>query len=166
MEASLNLRSHFLSRSAQLITPLARYLNTLIPSPTEVKHARKVFETSSSSRTTTTTTTTTPPQTNFGLRLKPFNPTNFFASLKTHGSILPFKSTRKKTEFYERCVCFLFPSSPDLLVIKKSFFCFFLFFLFFCFFLFFFVFFCFFFFFFFFMGMCYVLLCAKLVVKY
>lgn len=101
MEASLNLRSHFLSRSAQLITPLARYLNTLIPSPTEVKNARKASEFPSS----------TPPSTAqkyLGLRLKPFNPTNFFASLKTHGSILPFKSTRKKTEFYERCVFFFF----------------------------------------------------------
>ena len=103
MEASLNLRRHFLSRSAQLITPLARYLNTLIPSPTEVKqHARKTSGFPSSS-----TTTPSIAQKNFGLRLKPFNRTNFFASLKTHGSILPFKSTRKKTEFYERCV-FLF----------------------------------------------------------
>ena len=106
MEASLNLRRHFLSRSAQLITPLARYLNTLIPSPSEVKqHARSVSEISSSSSSSTTPTTTpSKAQKNFGLRLKPFNPTNFFASLKTHGSILPFKSTRKKTEFYERYV--------------------------------------------------------------
>ena len=100
MEASLNLRRHFLSRSAQLITPLARYLNTLIPSPTEVKHARKASE--------FTPTTPSTSQKNLGLRLKPFNPTNFFASLKTHGSILPFKSTSKKTEFYERCVILFF----------------------------------------------------------
>jgi hypothetical protein len=105
MEASLNLRRHFLSRSAQLITPLARYLNTLIPSPTEVKqHARKISQFSSSSSTTTPSTA----QKNLELRLKPFNPTNFFASLKTHGSILPFKSTRKKNEFYERYVSFFF----------------------------------------------------------
>ena len=104
MEASLNLRRHFLSRSAQLITPLARYLNTLIPSPTEVKqHARKTSGFPSSSTTTPSTA-----QKNFGLRLKPFNRTNFFASLKTHGSILPFKSTRKKTEFYERCVFLIY----------------------------------------------------------
>ena len=107
MEASLNLRRHFLSRSAQLITPLARYLNTLIPSPAEVKqHARNASELSLSSSTTTSSSTTRPStsQRNLGLRLKPFNHTNFFASLKTHGCILPFKSTRKKTEFYERCV--------------------------------------------------------------
>lgn len=109
MEASLNLRRHFLSRSTQLITPLARYLNTLIPSPTEVKHARKT-----SGFPSTPSTPSTAKQ-NHGLRLKPFNPTNFFASLKTHGSILPFKSTSKKTEFYERCVFF---SQPDLLVTR------------------------------------------------
>ena len=106
MEASLNLRRHFLSRSAQLITPLARYLNTLIPSPSEVKHARKASEFPST--TTTTPTSSSTAQKNLGLRLKPFNPANFFASLKTHGSILPFKSTRKKIEFYERCVLFFF----------------------------------------------------------
>lgn len=99
MEASLNLRRHFLSRSTQLITPLARYLNTLIPSPTEVKRARKVSEFPPTPSTPSTAS-------NHGLRLKPFNPTNFFASLKAHGSILPFKSTSKRTEFYERCVFF------------------------------------------------------------
>ncbi|KAH9481785.1 Protein DENND6B [Psilocybe cubensis] len=36
IEASLMLRKHFCTRSMQLITPLARYLNTLIPSPDEV----------------------------------------------------------------------------------------------------------------------------------
>lgn len=35
-EVSLALRKHFCTRSTQLITPLARYLNTLIPSPEEV----------------------------------------------------------------------------------------------------------------------------------
>ncbi|KIJ96492.1 hypothetical protein K443DRAFT_282958 [Laccaria amethystina LaAM-08-1] len=79
--ASLALRRHFCSRTTQLITPLARYLNSLIPSPTEVSRARI--------------------STNI-LRLKPFNSANFFASLKAHGSTLPFKSTGKRTEFYER----------------------------------------------------------------
>ncbi|KAF8813388.1 DUF1630-domain-containing protein [Phlegmacium glaucopus] len=95
MEASLNLRRHFLSRSTQLITPLARYLNTLIPSPTEVKRARNASE----FPPTPSIPSTAP---NHGLRLKPFSPTNFFASLKSHGSLLPFKSTSKRTEFYER----------------------------------------------------------------
>ncbi|KAF9560706.1 DUF1630-domain-containing protein [Agrocybe pediades] len=80
MDASLALRRHFCSRSTQLITPLARYLNTLIPSPSERNsNARRQ-----------------------PLRLKPFNSTHFFASLKAHGSVLPFKSTSKRTEFYER----------------------------------------------------------------
>ncbi|KAG6898645.1 hypothetical protein C0993_005382 [Termitomyces sp. T159_Od127] len=78
--ASLALRQHFHSRTTELITPLARYLNTLIPTPTEV------------ARTSTHNT----------LRLKPFNNANFFASLKAHGSTLPFRSTSKRTEFYER----------------------------------------------------------------
>ena len=97
MEASLSLRRQFLSRSIQLITPLARYLNTLIPSPTEVKRAQKASELPPMPSTPSTAA-------NHGLRLKPFNPTNFFASLKTHGSILPFRSTSKMTEFYERYV--------------------------------------------------------------
>lgn len=103
LEASLNLRRHFLSRSTQLITPLARYLNTLIPTPTEVKHARKASEVPPTPPTPSTPSTIP----NHSLRLKPFNSANFFASLKTHGSILPFKSSSKKTEFYERCVFFL-----------------------------------------------------------
>ncbi|KAF5327197.1 hypothetical protein D9619_004708 [Psilocybe cf. subviscida] len=187
MEASLALRRHFCSRSAQLIAPLARYLNSLIPSPSEVHHARKasllqnpslkpatlsvptisssvstsasllahssksgsISASSSSSalslpsasaisaaaESTTSSNSSTPalrsqaiftrtpripntaPQTpqvpfsthrspqpghNNRLRLKPFNNVNFFASLKKDGTVLPFKSTAKRTEFYER----------------------------------------------------------------
>ncbi|KAG2017591.1 FAM116B protein [Coprinopsis cinerea AmutBmut pab1-1] len=83
LAASLDLRRHFCSRTTQLITPLARYLNSLIPTPQEVKSAR--------GRGSTNT-----------LRLKPFNNANFLASLKAHGSTLPFKSTSRRTEFYER----------------------------------------------------------------
>lgn len=81
LDASLILRQHFCSRTTALITPVARYLNTLIPNPTEVTQARK------SGRT---------------LRLKPFNSASFFTSLKTHGGTLPFRSKTKRTEFYER----------------------------------------------------------------
>ena len=35
-------------------------------------------------------------------RLKPFHDAAFFASLKAHGSPLPFKSNAKQREFYER----------------------------------------------------------------
>ncbi|GLB40135.1 putative stabilization of polarity axis [Lyophyllum shimeji] len=79
LNASLALRRHFHSRTSEVITPLARYLNTLIPTPTEV------------AKSSTDT-----------LRLKPFSSANFFASLKAHGSTLPFRSTSKRIEFYER----------------------------------------------------------------
>lgn len=78
-EASSNLRRHFSSRSAALLVPLNRYLNTLIPSPSETIRARSA-----------------------PLRLKPFNNANFLASLKAHGAPLPFRSTSKRREFYER----------------------------------------------------------------
>ncbi|KAI0303677.1 hypothetical protein B0F90DRAFT_1626145, partial [Multifurca ochricompacta] len=77
-EASFNLRRHFSSRSAALLVPLNRYLNTLIPRPSETSEA------------------------DTGLRLKAFNDVNFFASLKAHGAALPFRSSRKQREFYER----------------------------------------------------------------
>ncbi|KAF9007539.1 hypothetical protein BDQ17DRAFT_1238106 [Cyathus striatus] len=83
MDASLLIRRHFCQRTTQMITPLQRYLHTLLPSPKEVTHAQ-------------TQSSNTP------LRLKPFNNANFFASLKAHGSVLPFKSTSRRTEFYER----------------------------------------------------------------
>ena len=74
-EASFNLRRHFSSRSAAQLVPLNRYLNTLIPRPSEAST---------------------------GSRLKSFNNVNFFASLKTHGALLPFRSSVKQREFYER----------------------------------------------------------------
>ncbi|TFK27824.1 DUF1630-domain-containing protein [Coprinopsis marcescibilis] len=83
LAASLALRRHFCSRTTQIITPLARYLNSLIPTPDEVKRARGRMSTDT-------------------LRLKPFSTANFMAALKTHGSTLPFKSSSKRTEFYER----------------------------------------------------------------
>ncbi|KAH9972202.1 hypothetical protein BGW80DRAFT_1227904 [Lactifluus volemus] len=77
-EASFNLRRHFSCRSAALLVPLNRYLNTLIPRPSEAN------------------------KTSTDLRLKPFNNANFFTSLKAHGAALPFKSSTKQREFYER----------------------------------------------------------------
>jgi hypothetical protein len=80
MDASLLLRRHFCSRTNAFLVPLNRYLNSLIPSPTECLGAAsaKIFP------------------------LKPFNVTNFFASLKGHGSPLPFRSSGKQKEFYKR----------------------------------------------------------------
>ncbi|KAG2756966.1 DUF1630-domain-containing protein [Suillus brevipes Sb2] len=78
VQASLDLRRHFSSRTNTMLVPLNRYLNTLIPSPTE--------------RTTVSGC----------LRLKSFNTVDFFSSLKANGSPLPFKSATKRREFYER----------------------------------------------------------------
>lgn len=97
IDASLALRLHFCSRTNELLIPLTRYLHTLIPTPTEVAN---------------TQTRAQQGQGHGGnLRLKPFNSVNFFTSLKAHGSTLPFRSSSKRTEFYERLVfCPYFPS--------------------------------------------------------
>jgi hypothetical protein len=84
MEASLDLRRHFCSRTTALLVPLNRYLTTLIPSPVE------------------SASSASPATSNRPSRLKPFSTTNFLNSLKTHGSPLPFRSTSKQKEFYER----------------------------------------------------------------
>ncbi|KAJ3744021.1 hypothetical protein DFH05DRAFT_1525026 [Lentinula detonsa] len=87
IEASLALRIHFCSRTNELLIPLTRYLHTLIPTPTEVAHIEKKMGKGG---------------TNGSLRLKPFNSANFFASLKAHGATLPFRSSSKRSDFYER----------------------------------------------------------------
>ncbi|KAL0577978.1 hypothetical protein V5O48_004015 [Marasmius crinis-equi] len=79
LRASLVLRRHFCTRTNELLIPLSRYLNTLIPTPSEVA--------SNSDKK---------------LKLKPFNMDSFFASLKTYGSTLPFRSNSKRNDFYER----------------------------------------------------------------
>ncbi|KAI0768089.1 DUF1630-domain-containing protein [Trametes elegans] len=78
-QASEALRQHFTSRTTALLVPLQRYLQSLIPTPSESRSNLKVPG-----------------------RLKPFSDAAFFASLKAHGSPLPFKSTGKQREFYER----------------------------------------------------------------
>ncbi|KAH7928067.1 DUF1630-domain-containing protein [Leucogyrophana mollusca] len=79
LQGSLDLRSHFCSRTNALLAPLNRYLNTLIPSPVEC------------------TTLSSGPR-----RLRSFSSVNFLSSLKANGSPLPFRSTSKQKEFYER----------------------------------------------------------------
>ncbi|KAL1676095.1 hypothetical protein EV122DRAFT_217176 [Schizophyllum commune] len=88
LQASLLLRRHFCTRTTELLLPLSRYLNTLIPTPAEVASAQSGWSTPYHP----------PPP----LRLKPFNTTHFFASLKAHGTTLPFRSSGKRVEFYER----------------------------------------------------------------
>ena len=91
LHASLLLRRHFCSRTNELLIPLSRYLNTLIPTPSEVASCsltRLEGDTDNDKR----------------LKLKPFNSDNFFASLKAYGTTLPFRSNGKRNEFYERWV--------------------------------------------------------------
>ncbi|KAF5392310.1 hypothetical protein D9757_001611 [Collybiopsis confluens] len=92
IDASLALRLHFYSRTNELLIPLTRYLHTLIPTPTQVaqqgqQRGQKGGIAGGGGEK---------------LRLKPFNSVNFFVSLKAHGSTLPFRSSGKRKEFYER----------------------------------------------------------------
>ncbi|KZT20425.1 DUF1630-domain-containing protein [Neolentinus lepideus HHB14362 ss-1] len=80
MEASLALRRHFGSRTNELLVPLHRYLNTLIPS---------LAAQSSPSMYTQR-------------KLKPFSTKDFLTSLKANGSPLPFRSASRRSEFYSR----------------------------------------------------------------
>ncbi|KAI0321763.1 hypothetical protein OF83DRAFT_188447 [Amylostereum chailletii] len=78
-EVSQTLRRHFSSRTAALLVPLNRYLNTLIPSPAEISREHSAPH-----------------------RLRPFSNTHFLASLKAHGTPLPFRSSSKQRQFYEQ----------------------------------------------------------------
>ena len=80
IEVSLTLRRHFASRTTELLVPLNRYLTSLIPSPNpnlSIKAPRQ--------------------------RLKAFNTADFLASLKTHGSPLPFRAGKQKVRAYVHC---------------------------------------------------------------
>ncbi|KAL5526712.1 hypothetical protein ACEPAF_8437 [Sanghuangporus sanghuang] len=77
---SLLLRRHFTTRSVQFLVPLNRYLNTLILQASASGSNNALSQPS----------------------LKPFNRDHFFASLKAHGSPLPFRSSAKQRGFYER----------------------------------------------------------------
>ena len=81
--ASQSLRRHFASRTAAFLVPLNRYLHSLIPSPAEVG-----VDVNATRRSKP--------------RLKTFNTTHFLTSLKTHGTPLPFRTSTKQREFYER----------------------------------------------------------------
>ncbi|KAJ7268648.1 hypothetical protein B0H12DRAFT_1095877 [Mycena haematopus] len=114
LDASLDLRRHFHARTTEMLVPLSRYLHTLIPTPTERASASAstltVASTSaaSSSKTTTSTassssfkTTASSSKTTEPLRMRAFSAPAFLASLKT-GAALPFRSTARRKEFYER----------------------------------------------------------------
>ncbi|KAG6374546.1 hypothetical protein JVT61DRAFT_4595 [Boletus reticuloceps] len=76
IRASLAMRGHFCARTNAMLVPLNRYLNTLMPSPSERNTGKA--------------------------RLKPFSSNDFLASLKKSPSALPFKSSSKQKEFYDK----------------------------------------------------------------
>lgn len=104
MEVSEVLRVHFASRTSAFLVPLQRYLNTLIPTPAD----RSAPPTPTPSSATLRAPSSAVPSSarhlavQPHLRMKPFNESAFFTSLKANGSPLPFKSNTKRREFYER----------------------------------------------------------------
>ncbi|OBZ72447.1 Protein DENND6B, partial [Grifola frondosa] len=96
IDASAAMHRHFSSRTSALLVPLQRYLQTLIPSPSESARAR-----ASTASSPSHSREMLHPH-DKGLRLKPFSDVAFFASLKTYGSPLSFKSAGRQKEFYER----------------------------------------------------------------
>ncbi|OCH95427.1 DUF1630-domain-containing protein [Obba rivulosa] len=126
-DASTALREHFSARTAALLVPLQRYLQSLIPTPSESAYARGVsplprtslsstsLSTGSSASLPRTANNTPPPgrvtpvpaharaaDGSVALRLKPFSERAFLASLASHGAALPFKSGGRRQEFYTR----------------------------------------------------------------
>ncbi|KZS94230.1 DUF1630-domain-containing protein [Sistotremastrum niveocremeum HHB9708] len=75
METFPLLKRHFSARATEFLAPFNRYLTTLLPA-----HGSSPINTS----------------------LKKFETAKFMASLKAHGSPLPFRTTAKRNEFYER----------------------------------------------------------------
>jgi hypothetical protein len=84
-KASALLRQHFHARTTAVLVPLNRYLTSLIP-------------------TIITSPPSTPSKGPRPPRIASFNRDKFFASLKTHGSPLPFKSVAKQQAFYQRWI--------------------------------------------------------------
>lgn len=116
MEASEALRAHLLARTTAFLVPLQRYLNTLIPThadrstppsptPSFANIGVSPQTSAEAGRTSNSMLSLTVPgiaPTLPHLRLKPFHQDDFFASLKANGSPLPFKSSAKRKEFYEK----------------------------------------------------------------
>lgn len=80
------LRQHFAQRASEVLVPLNRYFTSLISSSSS-PNPNPSLSTSSSKAAGS---------------LPPFLPSAFFASLKQHGSPLPFRTRAKQKEFYER----------------------------------------------------------------
>ncbi|KAL4248032.1 hypothetical protein ABKN59_002409 [Abortiporus biennis] len=138
-DASTALRQHFSARTTALLVPLQRYLNTLLPTPSEsaaihipstpslrthLSSTSNLGPSTPSSPSSYTSLPSPNPSSPFNpstpvippspapnsLRLKPFSSTAFLQSLhpSSHSrtlappSLLPFKSTAKQREFYEK----------------------------------------------------------------
>lgn len=86
-KASALLRQHFHARTTAILVPLNRYMTSLIPT---LSHS-------------SLSALSNPPSSRLP-RIASFNRDKFFASLKTHGSPLPFKSAAKQQEFYQRWI--------------------------------------------------------------
>lgn len=104
MEASEALRQHFSSRTTAFLVPLQRYLNTLIPTPADRSAPPTPIPSSANFHGSSGSlpAVDSPLRPHTPLRMRPFNETAFFASLKANGALLPFKSSSKRREFYER----------------------------------------------------------------
>lgn len=94
------LRKHFAERANGLMVPLNRYLTSLIPTPNSSPLIPgQVPETRGTTTATSGRLLRAPPRSQ---RMAPFNATDMLASLQRYGSPVPFKSTAKRREFYER----------------------------------------------------------------
>ncbi|ELU40474.1 FAD/FMN-containing protein [Rhizoctonia solani AG-1 IA] len=118
LQMEMILRQHFAQRSQQLLAPLNRYFSNLLPKPTNYSPSPSLHAPSPapsfnvlspgssvapSPAVRPLTTSPAPPSVVLSdVRVKPFNSKDFFASLKTHGAQLPFRSASKQKEFYER----------------------------------------------------------------
>lgn len=140
LEASAALRDHFSVRTTAFLVPLQRYLNTLLPTPSEslmasqshvsvnisapstpssLNSSSSPYLGAPSSRPSSThsipgtpplahtpSMPSTPSLPNNHLRLKPFSSKTFLTSLNASGSrtpaLLPFKSSSKQREFYDK----------------------------------------------------------------
>ena len=91
------LRLHFARRASEVLVPLNRYCTSLISSSSSTAVSSAATSSRSLSLSSSKQDNTHPPPS-----LPSFHPSAFLASLKQHGSPLPFRSRTKQKEFYER----------------------------------------------------------------
>lgn len=108
------LRQHFSARATGFLVPLNRYLTSLIPTPQSSPNipsegpgpALRIQRGPSTSSTSSPSSRLEVSGPRRGAspqkRMAPFSSDDMLASLQRYGSPLPFKSTSKRKEFYER----------------------------------------------------------------